>query len=61
MLMTCEPGCLLQVTACISMLLFIWNNEEEFIQTTLVQFRVFINMAELNVFSFNFNFADISI
>lgn len=61
MLMTCEPGCLPQITARISMLLFTWNNEEEFIQTMLVQFRVFINMSELNVFSFNFNFADISI
>lgn len=61
MLMTCEPGCLLQITARISMLLFTWNNEEEFIQTMLVQFRVFINMSELNVFSFNFNFTDISI
>lgn len=61
MLMTCEPGYLLQITARISMLLFTWNNEEEFIQTMLVQFRVFINMSELNVFSFNFNFADISI
>lgn len=61
MLMTCVPGCLLQITARISMLLFTWNNEEEFIHTTLVQFRVCINMSELNVFSFNFHFADISI